>query len=124
MLNFVAPAAVTEGDPVSIQVVLSRAVTYDVTFQWMTVPNTAVEFTNYYPASWTTVTIPAGTRVQSLDVMTVDNEIAEASKSFIVAIGSVTGARLLNSDLFATINDNDSTYKISANFEEPSLNGR
>ncbi len=87
---------------------LSPAATTSVTVNYATA-NGAATSPGDFTARSGSLSFPAGTTTRNVDIPVVDDNIAEATESFRLALASPSGAALGDSSATATIIDNDSS---------------
>ncbi|MGQ0622837.1 MAG: beta strand repeat-containing protein [Panacagrimonas sp.] len=85
---------------------LSAAATGPVTVAFVTANGTAMAGSDYLPNSGT-VTFPAGTLMQQIQVTVKGNTLREPGETFFVNLSSPRGATLANSRATGTINNDD-----------------
>ena len=107
----VAPATVEEGETAGFAVTLNDDVASTVSIGWGTTDGTATAPADYTAASGGSITFsPGGSRRQTLEVTTVQDELDEAAETFTVTLTEVrpaTAARLGVASAAGTINDDD-----------------
>ena len=88
-------------------VTLAGTITGDVTVDYQTSDDTAVEFADYLAAKGTLVFSPGGPTKQTFTVDIVDDTTTEGTETFFVDLTNVNGATLTDSQAVGTINDDD-----------------
>lgn len=99
---------------VSVQVTLSEATTYDVTFDIATADGSARAGEDYVARSVAGVVIPAGMTHSTFLVRILDDEVVEASDAFHVVVSNVRRAQL---------GDGEAVVTIIRDFEDTVANG-
>ena len=97
---------VTEGDAAQFEVTLSAESQQVVTVAYATADGTAVEDSDYTPATGT-LSFQPGDRTKIISVRTVDDTDPESEEHFSVTLSSPGGAILDNGSGQGTITDND-----------------
>ena len=104
-------AAVTEGNSgtttVPVTVILSAASTSPVTVTYTTANGTATAGSDY-TATAGTLTFPAGSTSQTINVTVTGDTTVEPNETFLVNLTSPTGATLLDGQATVTITNDDS----------------
>ncbi|HWR82721.1 MAG TPA: Calx-beta domain-containing protein [Candidatus Deferrimicrobium sp.] len=103
---------VTEGEPVSFEVVLSEVSDNIVVYSFATGDETASQPADYL-LNLGTDTLVAGVTSRTIAVLTNDDAAAEASEKFRVVIRPVLNATITDSLGTATITDNDAVGLVS-----------
>jgi len=105
--------AVIEGTPVSFTISLSKASDSLVTFQYSSADSTATAPADYLAVLSATDTIPVGSTSVAVIIPTVDDSAPEATESFKLILGNLTGATFTDSVGLGTILDNDESIIVS-----------
>jgi hypothetical protein len=105
--------AVIEGTPVGFTVSLSKASDSLVTFQYSTADSTASAPADYLAVLSATDTIPVGSTSVAVTIPTVDDSTPEATESFKLTLGNLTGGTFTDSIGLGTILDNDESITVS-----------
>lgn len=103
----VADVAASEADEAAVFTVsLSRASEEAVSVTFSTSPGTATPESEYEPVTGT-VTLPAGTVEQTVQVPLHDDTLDEPDEVFALTLTNPVGAALARADAIATLSDND-----------------
>ncbi|MEM6690171.1 MAG: Calx-beta domain-containing protein, partial [Planctomycetota bacterium] len=108
---------VNEGMSAQPRVQLSEAVDHDVTFDFMTIDQSAISPDDYEPVLMT-VTIPAGQLDVVIDIDTVVDGIQETRELFLAEISNASGARIADASGNVWIYSDDHEYTISVQGDE------
>lgn len=101
-----ATSSVDEGDTATVTVRVDIASDAPVTASWSTADGTATAGEDYTAASGT-VTIDANATTATIEVATLEDEVAEGNQTFTVTLADVTGADLGTAVHTVTIRDDD-----------------
>ena len=104
--------AVDEGESALFEVTLNEVSGRVVTVMYRTVEDTATASSDYTPISGM-VTFEPGTRLQTITVGTVDDEVSEAEEGFDVELYDPTESTLDDETGRGTINDDDDPPEVS-----------
>ena len=116
----VADAAdVTEGDPATFEVALSRAVDHEIEVIWSTSDGTATAGEDYTAVSAGTLTLAPGAITGTLAVPTLDDVLDEAAEMLMVTLASASGGAAVDetaaSASMTIIDDDDPPLLTAAN---------
>ncbi|MDE0206005.1 MAG: hypothetical protein OXP66_08255, partial [Candidatus Tectomicrobia bacterium] len=118
----ISDASASEGDDASFTVTLSELSEDDVTVQWVTARDAtaganAADAGLDYTAVTTlqTLTIPAGQRVETFTVQTLEDELDEPDETFLARLSSPMGATITRAEGTGTIVDDDLPPTLSIN---------
>ena len=108
----IADATAEEGETVELSVTLSKASAGAVTVEYRTVAGTALAGTDYTAASGT-LTFEAGERRATIEVATIEDEVAELDETFTVELSGPSGAVLGDRTGVGTIADDEAAPEVS-----------
>lgn len=103
----VADVSVSEGGTATLMAALPQACGYDVQFSWATANGTALAGKDYTARNGTLL-IPAGTASRTFSVPTLDDNIDQGNRNFLVNLSSPVRLLLPPAPVAVTIHDDES----------------